>query len=67
MFRSLRIIPIMDADGSVTQTMNFILTAELFLREQIIKADLLTGERNSKLIRDEKTGQIDQITYFLCT
>lgn len=50
MFRSLRMIPIMEADGSVMQAMNFILTAELLLREQIIKAYLLTGEGNSKLM-----------------
>lgn len=63
MFRSLSIIPVMEADGSVMQAMNFILTAELFFREQIIKADLLTGEGNGKLIRDEKIGQ----TYLLHT
>lgn len=43
-------MPIMEADGNVVQAMNFILTAELLLREQIIKAYLLTGEGNSKLM-----------------
>lgn len=52
MSRSLRMIPIMEADGSVMQAMNFILTAELLLREQIIKAYLLTGEGNSELMEE---------------
>lgn len=43
-------IPIMEADGSVMQAMNFILTAELLLGEQIIKAYLLTGEGNRELM-----------------
>lgn len=42
----------MEADGSVMQAMNFILTAELLLREQIIKAYLLTGEGNSELMEE---------------
>lgn len=50
MFRILRMIPIMEADGSVMQAMNFILTAELLLGEQIIKAYLLTGEGNRELM-----------------
>lgn len=49
-------IPIMEADGSVMQAVNFILTAELLLREQIIKAYLLTGEGNSELMEGWEDG-----------
>lgn len=52
----------MEADGNVTQTMNFILTAELLFREQIIKAYLLTCEGSSELM-DRWEDETDRQNY----